>query len=88
LLGAWRICRCNPLNPGGHDPVPPQGCWRCNPEGQRAAVQTPSNDESTAQTQAQSHVPPEVTEADAVNVGDRSRSGSGAGSDDTHESRD
>lgn len=20
LKGAWRICRCNPFNPGGHDP--------------------------------------------------------------------
>jgi len=22
LMGAWRIARCNPWNPGGHDPVP------------------------------------------------------------------
>lgn len=21
-MGAWRICRCNPFNPGGFDPVP------------------------------------------------------------------
>lgn len=20
LRGVWRICRCNPFNPGGHDP--------------------------------------------------------------------
>jgi len=20
LMGAWRICRCNPWNPGGYDP--------------------------------------------------------------------
>jgi len=22
LMGAWRVLRCNPFNPGGHDPVP------------------------------------------------------------------
>lgn len=22
VMGAWRILRCNPFNPGGHDPVP------------------------------------------------------------------
>jgi len=22
LLAAWRVLRCNPFNPGGHDPVP------------------------------------------------------------------
>lgn len=24
LLAAWRVFRCNPLVPGGHDPVPPR----------------------------------------------------------------
>ena len=23
LLAAWRVLRCNPWTPGGHDPVPP-----------------------------------------------------------------
>lgn len=23
LLAAWRVCRCNPYNHGGFDPVPP-----------------------------------------------------------------
>ncbi len=22
LMGAWRVLRCNPFNPGGYDPVP------------------------------------------------------------------
>jgi putative membrane protein insertion efficiency factor len=28
LLATWRILRCNPLFPGGHEPVPPPGRWR------------------------------------------------------------
>ncbi|MBQ7860914.1 MAG: membrane protein insertion efficiency factor YidD [Clostridia bacterium] len=24
LLAAWRVLRCNPLSPGGFDPVPPK----------------------------------------------------------------
>ncbi len=23
-LATWRVLRCNPFNPGGHDPVPPR----------------------------------------------------------------
>lgn len=25
LMGAWRILRCNPFNPGGYDPVEKKG---------------------------------------------------------------
>lgn len=27
ILAAGRILRCNPLFPGGYDPVPPKGKW-------------------------------------------------------------
>lgn len=29
VLAAWRVLRCSPLTPGGPDPVPPRGAWRC-----------------------------------------------------------
>jgi putative membrane protein insertion efficiency factor len=30
-LGAYRICRCHPLNPGGNDPVPDTFTWAPRP---------------------------------------------------------
>lgn len=30
-LAAWRIARCNPLNPGGFDPVPPRDTFGFRP---------------------------------------------------------
>jgi len=35
LLTAFRLCRCNPWNDGGLDPVPTKGAWRpeVNPDG-------------------------------------------------------
>ncbi|MEI8082126.1 MAG: membrane protein insertion efficiency factor YidD [Actinomycetes bacterium] len=35
LLTGFRLCRCNPWNGGGLDPVPAKGAWRpeINPDG-------------------------------------------------------
>lgn len=35
LLTTARLCRCNPWNGGGLNPVPPKGAWRpeINPDG-------------------------------------------------------
>ncbi len=30
-LASWRVLRCNPFVPGGHDPVPPAGTLTCRP---------------------------------------------------------
>ena len=31
VLATWRICRCNPWNPGGVDLVPAKGRWTPDP---------------------------------------------------------
>ena len=31
VLATWRICRCNPWNPGGVDLVPEKGRWTPDP---------------------------------------------------------
>jgi putative membrane protein insertion efficiency factor len=31
VLATWRICRCNPWNPGGVDCVPEKGRWTPDP---------------------------------------------------------
>ena len=31
VLATWRICRCNPWNPGGVDQVPEKGRWTPDP---------------------------------------------------------
>ena len=31
LLAAWRVLRCNPWMPGGHDPVPPRPFPKATP---------------------------------------------------------
>ena len=28
LLSIWRVLRCNPMVPGGYDPVPEKGRWK------------------------------------------------------------
>lgn len=33
LMAGWRVCKCNPWHPGGHDPVPPKGGCRKTPGG-------------------------------------------------------
>jgi len=49
LLAGARICRCNPWNLGGVDPVPPRGRWRNEPQGaQVGEFDGIGNDESSS----------------------------------------
>lgn len=31
VLAGWRVLRCNPWSPGGHDPVESQRLWKPSP---------------------------------------------------------
>ena len=39
-LATWRVLRCNPFNPGGHDPVPPRSKGGHHHHGGRGSVKT------------------------------------------------
>ena len=49
-LATWRICRCNPWNPGGVDRVPDKGRWTPEPYVSLESGGTASVDRATTPT--------------------------------------